>query len=157
MRAWLLKYWTNTLNLLRDAWRSRLSPHQWGLAIAVSFLWGTMPMLGLVTALSFFSGWALRVSIPLVMALTFAITPIQAIMVVPFIRMGARWYPMTEGLHVNWTGLVPWLEQVGIWQIQALGAWLTIMVPGAILFYVVVRLSFILINRMQKNRSVTGS
>lgn len=114
-------------------------------------------MLGLVTALSFFSGWALRVSIPLVVGLTFAITPIQAAMVVPFIQWGARWYPMKEGLSVDLAGLVPWLEQIGIWQIQALGAWLTVMVPGALVAYVLVRVSFLMIRKMNRNRAVPES
>ncbi len=142
MREWLRKYWINTKKLLLDSWRSGMSPHKWGLAVAVSFLWGTMPMLGLVTALSFFSGWALRVSIPLVVGLTFAITPIQAAMVVPFIQMGAGWYPFEEGFPLAMSGLFPWLEQVGIWQIQALGAWLTVMLPSAVAIYFLVRIVF---------------
>lgn len=155
MRAWLLKYWTNTRKLLRDAWYSRMSPHKWGLAIAVSFLWGTMPMLGLVTALSFFSGWALRVSIPLVVGLTFAITPVQAAMVIPFIQFGAAWFPFSDGLPTMMSSLGPWLEQVGIWQIQALGAWLTVMVPGSVILYMVVRVVFFLVGMRRTNRTIT--
>ncbi|MEZ5031051.1 MAG: hypothetical protein R2787_06610 [Saprospiraceae bacterium] len=154
MKNRLVRYWASTRQLLIDSWRSGLSPHQWGLAVAVSFLWGTMPMLGLVTALSFFSGWALRVSIPLVVGLTFAITPIQAAMVVPFIRMGARWYPMQDGFSLDLAGMVPWLEQIGVWQIQALGAWLTVMVPGSVALYVLVRFTFLVLDRIKSKRSL---
>ncbi len=143
------------MKLLRDAWSSHMSPHKWGLAVAISFLWGTMPMLGLVTALSFFSGWALRVSIPLVVGLTFAITPIQAAMVIPFINLGSGWYPFSEGLPKMMSGMMPWLEQVGIWQIQALGAWLTVMVPGVVLIYVLVRLIFFFLLKRKSKSSIT--
>jgi hypothetical protein len=112
-------------------------------------------MLGLVTALSFFSGWAFRVSIPLVVGLTFAITPIQAAMVVPFIQMGAGWYPIEEGLPVAMSGLFPWLEQIGLWQIQALGAWLTVMLPGSVILYMLVRIAFFFVQKHGTNRSIT--
>ena len=97
MRRRIRYTWLKTLKLIRESMSEGMSPHRLSMAFVVTLFWGTMPMLGLVTALSLFSSWLFRLSVPLVVGLTFVITPLQAILVLPFIQLGKSWFPFTLG------------------------------------------------------------
>lgn len=105
------------------------------LAVAIGLFWGTLPMLGPVTAASILSGWLLRVSVPLILGVTLIITPLQALLAVPFRYIGA-WVSPDPISHLGGlTADLPFLETAGNWQFQALIAWLLLMPPVSIAAY----------------------
>lgn len=138
MFRFLLRNYIRARRLIRDQIREGIRPHPFALACAVSLFIGTMPMLGPVTALSLLSSWILRLSIPLVMGLTVLMTPIQAALAIPLQQLGARWFPVAPVPSVRQAGMVPWLETVGAWQLQALEAWLVVMLPVAAFVYLAI-------------------
>jgi uncharacterized protein (DUF2062 family) len=138
MRRYLIRTYIRSRRLIIEHLRTGLSPHRMALACAVACFIGTMPMLGPVTVLSLFGSWIFRLSIPLVMGLTVLMTPLQALLAIPFQRLGAFWFPVRQDAGLRMAGMVPWLEKVGAWQLQALEAWLIVMLPAAGFVYLAV-------------------
>lgn len=138
MQRFFLRHFIRARRLIRDQWRAGMRPHPFALACAVSLFIGTMPMLGPVTALSLLSSWLLRLSVPMVMGLTVLMTPIQAVLAIPLQQLGARWFPIDAGRGLRASGMVTWLETAGAWQIQALEAWLVVMLPAATMAYLLI-------------------
>lgn len=138
MRHYIIRQYYRLKKIILESLQAGLTPHRMALAFALSVLWGTMPMLGPVTGLSLISSWAFRLSIPLVVGLTYLMTPLQVILAVPFQQLGAWWFPVTTQIASHNAGMVPWLEKAGTWQIQALEAWIIVMLPVAGFIYLIV-------------------
>jgi uncharacterized protein (DUF2062 family) len=125
--------------MIREHLRDGMQPGKLALGLSVGFLWGTMPMLGLVTILSIASCRLMKLSIPLVLGFTILITPLQAILFIPFQQLGAAWFPISPATTQQMGSMIPFLEKLGTWQIQALEAWGVTMLPAAALLYVTIR------------------
>lgn len=137
MRNYFIRHYYQLKNH-SESLQAGLTPHRMALAFALSLLWGTMPILGPVTGLSLISSWVFRLSIPLVVGLTYLMTPLQVILAVPFQQLGAWLFPAISGASASRAGMVPWLEKAGTWQIQALEAWIIVMLPAAGFIYLIV-------------------
>ncbi len=151
MRAYFIRQYNRLKKIILDSLKAGLTPHRLALAFALSVLWGTMPMLGPVTGLSLISSWTFRLSIPLVLGVTYLLTPLQVLLAVPFQQLGAWWFPVASGSSANHSGMVPWLEQAGTWQIQALEAWVIVMLPAAGFIYLIILVVLRYRNQKQKN------
>lgn len=132
--------WRRGARMVREHLQDGMQPAKLALGLAFGFLWGTMPMFGLVTLLSLASCRLFRLSIPLVFGFTILITPLQALLAIPFQQVGAAWFPISESQPLQMSSMVPFLEKLGAWQIQALQAWGLIMVPATVVFYFLVRI-----------------
>ena len=137
MKHWIQSLQERAVGLFRDSLQAGEGPRRMALAVALGLFWGTLPMLGPVTAASILSGWLLRVSIPLIVGVTLILTPLQAILALPFRYFGA-WLSSEPIERIG--GLasdIPFLQTMGNWQLQAVLAWLMLMPPLCIAAYLV--------------------
>jgi uncharacterized protein (DUF2062 family) len=135
MKQWIRRLGDRALALFRDSLQAGEGPHRMAMAVAIGLFWGTLPMLGPVTAASVLSGWIMRVSVPLIVGVTLLITPLQAILALPFRYVGAWVSPDPMQQLGALAAKAPFLQAAGNWQIQAVLAWLLVMPPLSLAAY----------------------
>ena len=74
------------LTLLRDGTR----PESISLAIVLGLILGTIPILGSTTLLCTAAALSLRLNIPLIMLVSYFVYPLQLLIYVPLLLLGAR-------------------------------------------------------------------
>jgi uncharacterized protein (DUF2062 family) len=67
-----------------------LSPRMLALSLAVGLILGIFPVLGTTTVLCGIAALALRLNAIAVQAVQFAMTPVQLVTIIPFVRVGER-------------------------------------------------------------------
>ncbi len=118
--------------------RQGISPRRLALTLALGFAIGCLPVVGIPTVLCAALAMALRLNLPAIQAANFAAMPMQLAMIVPFLRLGERWFAfgpraaMAPGalLHLS---LFDLMAQLGGLAGQAMLAWLLIAVPAVAL------------------------
>ncbi len=124
--------------------RQGISPRRLALTLALRFVVGCIPVVGLPTALCAVIALAFRLNQPAIQAANYLAMPFQAALIVPLLRMGARMFPMAARPSPDLSGLLhspsqlfvhtPQLAlQFGGMAGQALFAWLLLAVPVVVL------------------------
>ncbi|MGP8082341.1 MAG: DUF2062 domain-containing protein [Terracidiphilus sp.] len=111
-----------------------ISPQKLALTLALGFAIGCIPMVGVATALCVIVAFALRLNFPAIQAANWLAMPLQMLLIVPFIRLGGRFFAFGSHraieigslLHTSPLSLI---SQVGSMAGQALLAWLLIAIP----------------------------
>ncbi|MGA2349123.1 MAG: DUF2062 domain-containing protein [Terracidiphilus sp.] len=81
----------NSIDRKVSAWlRDGVSPQRLALTLALGFAIGCIPVVGVTTALCVVVALTLRLSFPVIQAANWAAMPLQAALIVPFIRLGGR-------------------------------------------------------------------
>jgi len=103
-------------------------------SIAAGLLAGTLPFLGLTTALAALLGWRMRLNHPVLQAVNYALSPVQLALIVPFVRLGERILgadpvPLSPVEVVKAFGADPLnaLQRFGMSGLHAFLAWVLIM------------------------------
>lgn len=126
-----------------------ISPERLAITLAVGFVLGFIPVIGLPTALCAILAVALRLNLPAIQAANYVAMPFQIALIVPFVRMGGRITPgaakSTLDLGVlahsplqvllHSSGAVAW--EIGKLASQALLAWIIVAVPVSILLSII--------------------
>jgi uncharacterized protein (DUF2062 family) len=122
------------------------APQRLAFALALGFVLGCIPVIGIPTALCAMVAVLFRLNLPAIQAANYIAMPLQVALIVPFIRLGGRisgsfaargavdlrmltHSPIELIRHSS----VHLLEQVGVMAGQALLAWLLIAVPLVLL------------------------
>jgi uncharacterized protein (DUF2062 family) len=125
-------------SIKRDAalWlRQGISPSRLAFTLALGFVLGCMPVVGLATALCAALAVALELNLPAIEAANYAAWPLQLGLIVPFVRLG-RWLPLSGQpqpappsalLHLSLAKLV---AQTGGLAGRAMLAWLLVAIPA---------------------------
>ena len=140
-----------------QALRKGVSPRRLALTLALGFVLGCIPVLGIPTALCAMVALLFRLNLPAIQAANYAAMPFQVALIVPLARLGGqittRIVPFAERRAVDFgilthsplelirhsSGLVSagqLLEQLGFLAGQALLAWLVTAVPVLVLLTV---------------------
>lgn len=126
-----------------------ISPERLAITLALGFVLGFIPVVGLPTALCAVLAVALRLNLPAIQAANYVAMPFQIALIVPFVRMGGRitpgaakstldlgvlaHLPLQVLLHSS--GAVAW--EIGKLASQALLAWIIVAVPVSILLSII--------------------
>jgi hypothetical protein len=133
--------------------RQGITPQRLALTLALGFVLGCIPVIGIPTALCAMVALLFRLNLPAMQAANYIAMPFQLALIIPLARLGAWLSPFAArnaiDLHLltrsplqlirHSSGLAPTgrlLEQLGLLAGQALLAWLLIAIPVAALLTV---------------------
>jgi len=137
--------WTEVRRIAAEALMQGISPRRLALTIALGFVLGCLPLVGIPTALCVLVAFAFRLNQPMIQVANYAALPFQMVLVVPFARLGGKLMPgflqskLDLGVLAHLTlrtithSSTQVLGQVGILAGQALLAWLLVAIPVATL------------------------
>jgi hypothetical protein len=117
-----------------------ISPQRLALTLALGFVLGCIPLVGIPTGLCMVVALGFRLNLPAIQAANYAAMPFQLALVVPFIRLGGKLTPAVHSaLDLSLLARSPMqllqhssaqlMSQVGILAGQALLGWLLLAVP----------------------------
>jgi uncharacterized protein (DUF2062 family) len=121
--------------------RQGVSPNRLAITLAVGFVLGCIPVIGLPTALCALLAAALRLNLPAIQAANYLAMPFQVALIVPFVRIGGKITPAFARSTLDMSLLVHSplqlllhssrgvAMQLGLLAGQALLAWLVLAVP----------------------------
>ena len=124
--------------------RQGISPRRLALTLALGFVLGCIPVIGIPTALCAMIAILFRLNLPAIQAANYAAMPFQVALILPLARLGGWIVPFTAHKGLDWHLLahspfelvrhssLQLLEQIGLLAGQALVAWLIIAVPVAL-------------------------
>jgi len=121
-----------------------VSPRRLALTLALGFVIGCIPVVGLPTALCAVLALAFRLNQPAIQAANYAAMPFQVALIVPLVRLGSRLFPFAAHREGDFSALAhsparilaqsPQLAvQIGGMAGQALFAWLLLAIPVVVL------------------------
>lgn len=124
--------------------RQGVSPRRLALTLALGFVVGCIPLVGLPTALCALIALTFRLNQPAIQAANYLAMPFQVVLIVPLIRLGGKLFPIgaRQGLDAAALTHSPTLAlahsprlalEVGGMAGQALFAWLLLAVPVVVL------------------------
>ena len=124
--------------------RQGVSPPRLALTLALGFVVGCIPVVGLPTALCVLIALVFRLNQPAIQAANYLAMPFQVALLVPLVRLGAKLIPMAAHKTPDLSALLhspaqlfthsPQLAlQFGGMAEQALVAWLLLAVPVVVL------------------------
>lgn len=133
MRNWI----TNRKEQVAEWLQMGMSPRRLALTLALGFVLGCLPMVGLPTALCALIAVALRLNLPAIQAANYAAMPLQLTLILPFMRLG-RWMFSTGQQQAFEKSLLhgfslATLRTSGSVAGQAMGAWLVLAAPAVLL------------------------
>jgi hypothetical protein len=137
--------WT-TIKRKAAAWLLEgISPQRLALTLALGFVLGCIPVVGVPTGLCAMVAIAFRLNLPAIQAANYAAMPFQLALIVPLVRLGAKLTPAVahpaldlavlvhSPLHLIEHSSTQILSQIGVLAGQALLAWLLLAIPVVIL------------------------
>ena len=126
-----------------------ISPERLAITLALGFVLGFIPVVGLPTALCAILAAALRLNLPAIQAANYAAMPFQLALIVPFVRMGGKLTPAAAKSTLSMSALAHaplqlllhsssgMVLQFGRLAGQALLAWTLVAVPVAVVLTLV--------------------
>jgi len=118
-----------------------ISPRRLALTLALGFVLGCLPLVGVPTGLCMVLALAFRLNLPAIQAANYAAMPFQLALLMPLARLGAKLAPAANAATTDmWAVLMhspaqlmhssgPLLVQLGMMAGQALLAWLLLAIP----------------------------
>jgi len=122
-----------------------IAPRRLAFALALGFVLGCIPVIGIPTALCAMVAVLFRLNLPAIQAANYLAMPLQVALIVPFVRLGGWISPFAARSAVDFHMLthspielirhssIHLLEQFGVIAGQALLGWLLIAVPVVLL------------------------
>jgi uncharacterized protein (DUF2062 family) len=126
-------------NLLKQG----LSPKELALSISVAVLIGVFPIYGTTTFFLAFLALKMRLNMPIMLAISYILTPVQILLIIPFARIGELLFGIEtlemdlETLQKAYAeGFFVVISKYSGRLILAVGSWLIIAVPVAVFLYI---------------------
>jgi uncharacterized protein (DUF2062 family) len=122
-----------------ETWlRQGISPPRLALTLALGFVIGCIPVIGIPTALCLLVALSLRLNMPAIQAANYAAMPFQLALIFPFVRLGARIFSSSADRAVDAAMSSHGSPLKLIWASgtlagEALAAWLLAAVPMVLL------------------------
>lgn len=121
--------------------RQGITPQRLALTIALGFVVGCIPVVGLPTGVCVVIALAFRLNLPAIQAANYLAMPFQVALIVPLVRLGAKIVPIARHQSLPWPHSAaqilahsPQLAiQIGGVAGQALFAWLLLAIPVVVL------------------------
>lgn len=142
----ITKIWQHIKSLFKQG----LSPRDLALSIAVAMLISVIPVLGITTILLTAVALPLRLNLPIMIAVSYTITPLQIALVVPFITMGATLFG-TEHYLITFEAIKEsfdfsfWItiKDLSFELLCGLAGWLLTAAPMVLLIFMGLKLIFV--------------
>jgi uncharacterized protein (DUF2062 family) len=106
-----------------------ISPRRLALTLALGFVLGCLPLVGIPTGLCVVIAVAFRLNLAAIQAANYAAMPFQLALIVPFARLGGRLTPSVPHLAADGAAPAHFPLQIAVLAGQALIAWLVISIP----------------------------
>jgi uncharacterized protein (DUF2062 family) len=121
-----------------------LNPKELAMSIALAFWIGIFPIYGTTTVILTFLALKLRLNLPIMIAVSYALTPLLFLLLIPFIRIGEfvfGYQPMAmdvSTLKASFSsGLFETLSVFSGRLVLAVGVWVLVALPVSILVYII--------------------
>ncbi len=119
-----------------------MTPHDLSLALALGVTLGTFPILGATSLLCTLAGVFLRLNLPAIQSVNWAVTPLQLTLLVPFFELGSVLFG-GGSVDVDLASLATMMRNdlfgtIGrflVISMHAVGAWAMVAPPLGILMY----------------------
>lgn len=128
---------TAVFTRLRDFLRQGITPEKLALCLALGICLSCCPILGLTTTLCTLAALSFRLNLPAIQMANYAATPLQLLLLLPFIRMGERLFrserltlsahEIAARFHASFLGAV---KALWTWEWHAVVAWLVLATPA---------------------------
>lgn len=122
-----------------------LNPKDLALCLSLTFYISIFPILGVITALLTPIILKLELNLPLALTVSYILTPIQLLVIIPFVRVGEQLYgadPYPFDLdHLNASFSEGFMEMFSLFSgriMMAISGWLLIATPLCLLFYILI-------------------
>lgn len=120
-----------------------LRPHDLALTIALGATLGVFPVLGMTTILSTLAALALRLNLPALQSINWAMSPVQLVLLIPFTHAGA-WVFGGTGIMLSLaevkmlmeTDLLGTIARFLSAVLRGVGVWALVALPTGALLYV---------------------
>jgi uncharacterized protein (DUF2062 family) len=140
LKAKFYKVKDKTIALMRQG----LTPNELSQSIIVSGLISTIPILGVSTFMITTISLKSKLNLPVMIALSYLMWPIQILMIIPFIRVGEFIFSVPRNHHTVdeiissfQSSFFQTLSHLSFELLCGLGGWLLTAVPFAVVIYIV--------------------
>ncbi|RPA67790.1 DUF2062 domain-containing protein [Cyclobacteriaceae bacterium YHN15] len=137
-------WFRNYQQKLKRLFQQGLTPKELARSIALAFWIGIFPIYGTTTVVITFLALKLRLNLPIMIAVSYVLTPLQFLFLIPFIRIGEfvlGYQPMVMDLStlkaLFSTGLFETLSVFSGRLALAVGAWILVALPVSVLLYII--------------------
>lgn len=137
---------TPALHRLRDFLRQGITPEKLALCLALGICLSCCPILGITTTLCTIAALGFRLNLPAIQLANYAGTPLQVVLLLPFIRLGERLFhserlplsihEITARFHASFWGT---LKELWTWEWHAVVAWALVAVPCTLMLTLLLR------------------
>lgn len=134
------------LRRLNDFLRQGIAPEKLALCLALGFCLSCCPVFGITTTLCTVAALSLRLNLPAIQMANYAATPLQLLLLLPFIRLGEKIFrserlplsarEIAARFHQSLWGT---LKALWTWEWHAIVAWALVALPSAVLLTFLLR------------------
>lgn len=120
-----------------------MTPHDLALALALGIALGTFPVVGATSLLCTIFSIVMRLNLPVIQSVNWAVSPLQLTLLIPFFKIGAAMFG-SGGIPHSLSALVAMMQTDPLGTISrfftvtlhGIGAWALLAPPVAILIYI---------------------
>lgn len=154
----LRKPWAKLTLLFKQG----LSPKQLATSMALAFLIGVFPIYGTTSLILTFLAIRFKLNLPLILSVNYLLTPLQLLMLIPFIRLGEFVFGFDnidlslEGLQASFeAGYFKAIFQFADRLAIAIGAWSLLGIPLYLMVYLTVYYAVKMYKASKSNRTTS--
>lgn len=129
---------------LKGLLKQGLTPNELALSISIAMLIGVFPIYGTTTFILAFLALRLSLNLPIMIAVSYVLTPAQILLIIPFARVGEFLFGFeTLGMDMESLqnayadGILEVFSKYSGRLVLAVGGWMIVTIPIAVLFYVI--------------------
>lgn len=129
---------------LKGLLKQGLTPKELALSISIAVLIGVFPIYGTTTFILAFLALRLRLNLPIMIAVSYVLTPAQILLIIPFARVGEFLFGFeTLGMDMESLqnayadGILEVFSKYSGRLVLAVGGWMIVTIPIAVLLYVI--------------------
>lgn len=120
-----------------------MTPHDLALALALGVALGTFPVVGATSLLCTIVSIVLRLNLPVIQSINWAVSPLQLTLLIPFFKVGSAMFGRGD-ISLSLSALVAMMQADPVGTIgrfllvtlHGIGAWALLAPPVAILLYI---------------------
>lgn len=141
MIDWLkIKFWRPLIGLLKQG----ITPEKLALTVALGSLLGTIPVLGTTTFLCTVAALSLRLNLPAIYLVNYAVYPLQLAFFIPFIKIGSAiiggpevTITVAEIIHLADENFFEMMHTLWLANLFGIIVWLALGIPISFIIYFV--------------------
>lgn len=140
-------------NKIKELFKQGLSPQKIAESIIVAILLTIIPVPGVSTLLISVVSLKRKLNLPIMIAISYLFWPLQILLILPFIRLGASIFEvptskhtLEEIMYLAQNNFFKMLGQLSFELLCGLGSWLLLVLPASIVIYWLTRLLILILS-----------